>query len=73
MVTGLSAYCDGLDSKLDINVIMLSVAMLAVVNDTSQQAGQVKCVAEPSPSSSILNLIADYPPSLSITSVQVKD
>lgn len=38
---------DGLDSKLDINVIMLSLMMLAVVNGTSQQAGHVKCVAKP--------------------------
>lgn len=35
---------DGLDSKVDMNVIMLSVAMLAVVNSKSQQA---KCVAKP--------------------------
>lgn len=58
---------DGLDSKLDMNVILLPVAMLAVVNE------RAKAEVQPSLASPGLTLLAGIPPSVSITSAQVTD
>lgn len=58
---------DGPGSKLDINVILLPVAMLAAVNE------RAKATEQPSLASSALTLLAGIPPSVSIASVQVTD